>query len=322
MLFKRNKARNLLLSLAFLCPSCSSVNVNNEDLEIFEKYFNKIYPSDVDATQLKQTLIDGSSGTGSALSVGIDFSSSYELSTTYDITRTISTDDFIVINSDWSYRLKSSILKRDEDSTGKINITNSCKKWSKSNDEPTVFSKNYSITYHFKPYINYLNQLFQIKANPNNIAGGIWDSGDEKFDKTYEPFGKKFEFNGLPYCERDYQHKVNNTKKGNYYYWFFDIDKKMFAHVNLPWAVYLGKQTYSEMKVKKYYFDDNPRIEGLSFGTLYLKTSNSFKSTYNEDTLFYDYCVKLNSIFQDYGDTQYVTSVYDGGAYWIYPGSK
>lgn len=300
--------RNILIVLLFLCSSCSTSNsVDFSGVENFyDNKYKKYTSSEIKAYSLDQ-LYPGTI---------------YEptcLDNSYQYTDNIESNEFKRIN-EITVQLKPEFLSNHEQKCT-LNIKVECQK-----EYQEVWSKNYAIVYNYGPKTEYIQDMYEIDFNSQLSTNDLKISaftkeGPYDYDSTFKyALTKNSELYGLPYCHRKYKRTTSPTEKGYHEYWFFDMSKKMFAWFELNYYVYGGKCIYEtgKMKIRKYYFDDNPRFEGLSIGTHYLSTSSSFTTSDGADSTFYVYSCKLNEIFKQYFDNDYVTSIYKGGAVWNY----
>ena len=101
------------------------------------------------------------------------------------------------------------------------------------------------------------------------------------------------------------------VKDGHYHHEFskyFHLEEKYVEHHGCFYEYTQGMGTYNHQEYNaRYYFDDNPRIEGLSGGTYYV--GNEFTSGGIFDAETYTFAQKVNNIFKLYGDSRYITEI-------------
>ena len=142
-------------------------------------------------------------------------------------------------------------------------------------------NNTYTLTLHYGPYTSYLAYIYQLNRHVSDSS------------VNNNVFSYKSVRNGHFYYEHKYTFSHANTSL-TYYVYSYEKDANL--------GIY-NKQTYEAT----YYYDSNPRIEGLTTGTYYV--TGTIEADNTDDSQIISAAKQLNEIFKSYSDFDYVTAI-------------
>ena len=282
------KITSLLIFCTLLCSSCTAKR--KEDIEKISKFYDSLYPSEVACKSLfiePEKWITPNSYCGNCETYRLR-----KLNYDYDFYRGVSSNDLLPFEG--GFRVKPTSLKI-ENVRIRLDINDVCRLKQEDGGD-IIWSKTSHVCYRFQSYTSYINQLFDYQRYGNFYH---CHDGNDSYIRFHYP-----EYLNLPYISTDYYDE--NTYKEYKNYYFIDLEKKRFTHLDIIIPKY--KNEYMSVDISKYDFGDHPTISWSDYEGIH--TVNVGEDGIVPRNYFCRCCIMLDQIFGEHNDNRYFKSLH------------